>query len=86
VKNGVKILHGVKSLELVDYIRRREIMSEYMEGRWIKTKSLGDGLNMYVCSVCGRKIYSKVNELKNYPYYYPYCRCGAMMQKVRKHE
>ena len=50
------------------------------QGEWGWSGSNGNGRNYYNCSVCGRLIEAKRNELINFPY----CHCGAQMEKQEK--
>jgi len=46
------------------------------QGEWGWSGNNGNGRNYYNCSICGRLIEAKRDELINFPY----CHCGAQMK------
>lgn len=50
------------------------------QGEWGWSGSNGNGRNYYNCSICGRLIEAKRDELVSFPY----CHCGAQMKEQEK--
>ena len=56
-----------------------EALRKRKTGKWIKVPSIAE---QYKCSECGRHIFPHLYE--DLSVYYPYCHCGAKMNKEEK--
>lgn len=78
---GLKVLRkdfsGYKPNEEMFDMAIEALEQKLKKGYWIRQKGiLGEEVNTYECSLCGRTIYCyEEDELEDYPY----CHCGAKM-------
>lgn len=59
----------------------KAINEERPQGKWIKVTKAGTVPVEYICSLCRRKIYDNYELTTPIDEFYPFCHCGADMQK-----
>lgn len=75
---GIPYAQGARTMAIVVEQMSPADVAPVVHGRWLPVVSYN---NTYKCSECGRLLVDITDGLKMVAKHYPYCHCGARMDK-----